>query len=83
MTMTLQEAVAYFEDCGFVGDGASGNEAWAVIKTALAELGTTPNSANTKLRKIIIELGCRGVLGASERDTAIVDDICKREGIVL
>jgi len=41
------------------------------------------SNASTKLRKIIIELGCRGVLGASERDTAIVDEICKREGIVL
>ena len=41
------------------------------------------NSDSTKLRKIIIELGCRGVIGASERDTAIVDEICKREGIVL
>lgn len=41
------------------------------------------NSASTKLRKIIIELGCRGVIGAGERDTAIVDEICKREGIVL
>lgn len=54
------------------------------IKNIIAEaLKPSHNITRTKLRKIIIELGCRGVIGASERDTAIVDEICKREGIVL
>ena len=44
---------------------------------------TTANSQSIKLRQIIIELGKRGVIGASKRDTAIVDEICKREGIIL
>jgi len=37
----------------------------------------------SRIRKIIIELGARGALGASDRDIAIVDDICRREGIKL
>jgi len=44
---------------------------------------TSTNTDSPKLRQIIIELGKRGVIGASDRDTAIVDEICKREGIIL
>jgi len=62
MTMTLEEAIDYFEGCGFVGDGASGNDAWAVIKTALAELGTTPNTGSPKcLCETCQNEGCSGV----------------------
>jgi hypothetical protein len=60
----------------------SAREDWQTLKNMV--LTQQPhNSASTKLRKIIIELGCRGVIGASERDTAIVDEICKREGVIL
>jgi hypothetical protein len=67
------------------------NEVWVSPKTFenpfsknVAEaLPKAPNSQSIKLRQIIIELGKRGVIGASERDTAIVDEICKREGIIL
>jgi hypothetical protein len=44
--MTLAEAIEYFENSGFAADGDRGNEAWAVIKTALAELGTMPNKSS-------------------------------------
>ena len=36
-----------------------------------------------KMRKLIIELGVRGVLDGTERNEAIINDICKREGIEL
>lgn len=61
-----------------------GKTVWNESALKLVEGQKPPtNTGSTKLRKIIIELGCRGVIGASERDTAIVDEICKREGIVL
>jgi len=41
------------------------------------------NKIKFAIRKLIIELGCKGVLSASDRDTAIIDQICKREGITL
>ena len=41
------------------------------------------NRSNQRLRRIITELRRQGALGSSERDVAIVDDICKREGITL
>jgi hypothetical protein len=54
---------------GNVGD----LEALETICATLREsTNSSHNSASTKLRKIIIELGCR-----------IVDEICKREDIVL
>jgi hypothetical protein len=57
------------------------NDGMYVKKSDILEL--ILQNQRTKLRSIIIELGRRGVIGASERDTAVVDDICKREGVVL
>ena len=68
------------DDCGMMPDV---NGEWVKFSDYLEGVRErAPNSQSIKLRQIIIELGKRGVIGASERDTAIVDEICKREGVI-